>query len=57
MSSASSPNVPAVPTAFHLMKEGVYTSLPGDYRSPVFSCTGFGLAEPQPFQTGVAATR
>ncbi len=41
---------PAVPTTFRLMKQGVYTSLPGDYRSPVYSCTSFRLAEPQEFQ-------
>jgi hypothetical protein len=41
---------PPVPASFRLMKEGLYTSLPGDYRSPVWSCTGFRQAEPQPFQ-------
>jgi hypothetical protein len=41
---------PAIPTSFAMMKGGVYASSAGDYRSPVYDCTGFRQTEPQPFQ-------
>jgi hypothetical protein len=41
---------PAVPASFQLMEGGAYTSVPEDYRSPVYSCTGFRHDVPQPFQ-------
>lgn len=41
---------PAVPSSLKLMKNGVYTSLSSDFRSPVFSCAHYRETEPQSFQ-------
>ena len=41
---------PAIPPSFAQLKAGPYTSGPGDYRSPVYSCTSFRQSEPQAFQ-------
>jgi hypothetical protein len=41
---------PPVPGTMKLMKNGVYASAPGDYRTPVFVCTKYSETTPQPFQ-------
>ncbi|WP_156040680.1 hypothetical protein [Chondromyces apiculatus] len=41
---------PAIPPSFSQLKSSPYQSGPGDYRSPVYSCTSFRQSEPQAFQ-------
>lgn len=40
---------PAVPNSMKLMKNGVYASLPSDFRTPVYTCAKYGETAPQPF--------
>lgn len=41
---------PAVPPTLKLMKNGVYTGLASDYKTPVYACAKFSEPAPQPYQ-------
>lgn len=41
---------PAVPGTMKLMKNGVYASVPADYRTPVYACAKYAETAPQAFQ-------
>lgn len=41
---------PPVPITMKLMKNGMYTSVPPDWRTPVYACASYSEASPQPYQ-------